>query len=390
MNPGSDVLIVGGGVMGSATAYHLVVRDSSLSVTVIEKDPTYRYSSTLLSDGNVRIQFNLEENIRISLYGMDVLGHFAETMEVKGVRPEISMRRQGNLFLVDDAGREAAKAGLELQRSLGGQVEWLDAKDIAATYPPFNGDRLVGGTLGRLDGSVDPNAVLQGYRRKAASLGATYLDGEAVQLIREADRVVGVALATGETISAGVVVNATGAWAKDFLATADVDLPVLPIMRTVFVVETPLSTEGMPSAFLPSGVYLIPESANTWLVGWSLPDDPVGFDFGVHQDRFFDRYWPALVEDLPSFDSLRVVRGWAGLYAVNTLDGNAILGEWPELAGLYLANGFSGHGFQQCHAVGRYLAESILGLSHELDLSRFGPQRILDGTPVFEHAGRII
>ncbi len=386
----SDVVIVGGGVMGSATAYHLLARDSSLSVTVVEKDPTYRYSSTLLSDGNVRVQFNLEENIRISLYGMEVLEHFADTMEVNGVHPEVSMRRQGNLFLVEEAGRHAAETGLALQRSLGGDVEWLDADEIAAAYPPYANDRIVGGTLGRFDGSVDPNAVLHGYRRKAVSLGATYVAGEAVVLLNDSTRVTGVRLASGETISADVVVNATGAWAKDFLATGAVDLPVLPVMRTVFVVETPLSTAGMPSGFLSSGVYLIPESAHTWLVGWSLPDDPVGFDFTVHRDRFYDRYWPALVEDLPAFDRLRVVRGWTGLYAVNTLDGNAILGEWPEMKGLFLANGFSGHGFQQCHAVGRYLAELILGLPPELDLSRLGPQRILDGTPVLEHAGRII
>jgi glycine/D-amino acid oxidase-like deaminating enzyme len=232
--------------------------------------------------------------------------------------------------------------------------------------------------------------VLHGYRRKAVSLGAVYVTGEAVALLHDGDRITGVTLASGETISSDVVVNATGAWAKDFLATAGVDLPVLPVMRTVFVVETTLPTAGMPSGFLPSGVYLIPESESTWLVGWSLPDDPVGFDFTVHRDRFYDRYWPALVEDLPAFDRLRVVRGWTGLYAVNTLDGNAILGEWPEMKGLFLANGFSGHGFQQCHAVGRYLAELILGLPPVIDLSRFGPERIIDGAPVLEHAGRII
>jgi len=386
----SDVVIVGGGVMGFATAYHLLVRDPSLSISVIEKDPTYRLSSTLLSDGNVRVQFNLEENIRISLYGMEVLEQFADTMEVNGIRPEVSMRRQGNLFLVDESGREAAEAGLALQRSLGGAVEWLDADDIAGSYPPYAGDRLIGGTLGSIDGSVDPNAVLHGYRRKAVSLGAVYVTGEAVALLHDGDRITGVTLASGETISSDVVVNATGAWAKDFLATAGVDLPVLPVMRTVFVVETTLPTAGMPSGFLPSGVYLIPESESTWLVGWSLPDDPVGFDFTVHRDRFYDRYWPALVEDLPAFDRLRVVRGWTGLYAVNTLDGNAILGEWPEMKGLFLANGFSGHGFQQCHAVGRYLAELILGLPPVIDLSRFGPERIIDGAPVLEHAGRII
>ena len=105
----------------------------------------------------------------------------------------------------------------------------------------------------------------------------------------------------------------------------------------------------------------------------------------------FEAYlWPELVEYIPNFDRLRLVSGWAGLYAVNTLDGNAILGEWPELHGFYLANGFSGHGFQQCHAVGRYLAELILGQTPSLDLAIFSPQRILENKPVFESEQRLI
>ena len=119
-------------------------------------------------------------------------------------------------------------------------------------------------------------------------------------------------------------------------------------MRTVYVVSTTVSTKGLPSVFLPSGLYAIPESDTTWLMGWSQPDDPVGFDFRpASQTRFTDLMWPELVAHLPAFDSLRVERSWAGLYDVNTLDGNAIVGEWPLIRGLYLASGFSGHGFQQ-------------------------------------------
>ena len=103
-----------------------------------------------------------------------------------------------------------------------------------------------------------------------------------------------------------------------------------------------------------------------------------------------DLIWPGLISTLPSFDQLQVERSWAGLYAVNTLDGNAILGEWPETQGLFLATGFSGHGLQQAPAIGRYLAESLLEKPHELDLHRFGGQRVLDGKPLHEHAGRII
>jgi glycine/D-amino acid oxidase-like deaminating enzyme len=116
----------------------------------------------------------------------------------------------------------------------------------------------------------------------------------------------------------------------------------------------------------------------------------VGFDFTYERERFEELLWPALVETMPAFDTLRLTGGWAGLYDLNTFDGNAILGEWPEMKGLYLANGFSGHGFQQCHAVGRYLAELITGTTPFLDLGRFGPERIFRNEPYPEHAGRII
>jgi glycine/D-amino acid oxidase-like deaminating enzyme len=162
-------------------------------------------------------------------------------------------------------------------------------------------------------------------------------------------------------------------------------------MRTVYVVSTTVPTTGLPSVFLPSGLYAIPEGESTWLMGWSQPTDPVGFEFRpASHDRFMDLMWPELVSYLPAFDSLRVERSWAGIYDVNTLDGNAIIGGWPLISGLYVVSGFSGHGFQQAPAVGRFLAESILGQRHELDLSRLGPHRILDGTPLFEHAGRLI
>ena len=127
------------------------------------------------------------------------------------------------------------------------------------------------------------------------------------------------------------------------------------------------------------------------MCGKSLPDDPITYDdFTWERQKFEELLWPELVELIPAFDRLKVTRGWAGLYEVNTFDGNAILGEWPELKGLFLANGFSGHGFQQCHAVGRYLAELITDRPPTLDLSIFSPQRILENKPVFEGKRRII
>jgi FAD-dependent oxidoreductase domain-containing protein 1 len=386
-----DALIVGGGVMGSATAYHLMRADPSLTVAVVEKDPSYRQASTVLSDGNVRIQFNLEENIRISQYTMDVLATFADEMETPTYRPEVGARHQGNLFMVDASGEGEAQEGLQLQRSLACDVEWLEMDSISADFPALSSELLTGGTLGRRDGSVDPSAVLRGFRNKAIELGAIFIDDEVAALNIQDSRATGATLISGEIASSEHVVNAAGAWAPGLLDAIGVEIPVLPVMRTVYVVSTTVPTAGLPSVFLPSGLYAIPEGETTWLMGWSQPTDPVGFEFRpAGHDRFVDLMWPELVSYLPAFDSLRVERSWAGLYDVNTFDGNAIIGEWPDVRGLYLASGFSGHGFQQGPAVGRYLAEAILGIPHQLDLRRLGPQRILDGTPLFEHAGRLI
>ena len=385
-----DVVIVGGAVMGAATAYYLKDLEPSLRIAVVERDPSYRRSSTMLSDGNVRIQFNLEENIRMSQYGLEVLEGFGERMAVGDWKPDPAPRHQGNLFLTDDAHRHGAEAGLETQRALGCRVEWLGASAVHQRFPAYAGIGYVGGTLGPLDGSVDPAAVLQGYRRKSAALGVEYLAAEAVGLTRGGSAISGATLADGTHLAAPAVVNAAGAWCVPLTASVGVDLPILPVMRTVYTIETSIANGALPSVFLPSGLYVIPESNGRFLVGWSQTDDPIGYDFTFGRAKFYELIWPELATQLPAFEALNLAGGWVGLYDLNTLDGNAILGEWPELRGLFLANGFSGHGFQHAHAVGRHLAELILGRDPSIDLARFGPRRIIDREPLFEHAGRII
>ena len=376
--------------MGSATAYYLKYLDPQTSVLVVEPDPSYRRSSTVLSDGNVRVQFNLEENIRMSQFALEAIADFSERMAVGEWNPEPAPRYQGNLFLADATGATIAKHGLRLQQRLGCQVDWLGAHEVGRRFPLYSGDGYVGGTFGARDGSVDPNAVLQGYRRRATALGVSYLQAEVSELRASGDHITGVALADGETIGAGSVVNAAGAWCAPLAASVGVDLPVEPVMRTVYTVQSRLDNGGHPSVFLPGGLYVIPEGEKRFLVGWSQPDDPIGYDFTFSRERFSELIWPELASRMPAFEALHLDGGWTGLYEVNTLDGNGIIGEWPRLKGLFLANGFSGHGFQQCHAVGRHLAEVILGRPTSLDLSRLGPQRVIDQVPLFENPGRII
>lgn len=387
-----DLIIVGGGVMGSAIATYLLRADPDLDILIIERDSTYTYSSTVRSDGNLRVQFNIKENIQMSLYGLEVLATFATDMATADHTPDIGFRQQGNLYVVDSAGETFAKQGLALQQSLGGAVEWLEPDQIKNLHPLFHSTHCVGATFGRQDGTMSPLDVLLAYRRKAEVLGAHFLDAEVSHLRQNSNQITGVQLTSGDIFHSPVVVNAAGAWAAPLARTVGVDLPIQPVKRQIYVVEIePHFDHILPMLLLPNGQYLFHEGGNLFTVGGELPNDPItDDDFSWNREPFEEYLWEGFVEYLPAFDRLKITNGWAGLYAVNTFDHNAILGEYPLMRGLYLANGFSGHGFQQCHAVGRYLAELILGSPPTLDLAIFSPQRILDNKPVFENPQRII
>ena len=387
-----DVILVGGGVMGSATAYYLLKTDPRLQVAILEMDSTYKKASTPLSDGNIRVQFNIKENIQMSQYGLEVLKHFAEEMEVEGIRPDPAFRQQGNLFVLDEASREESYDGWVLQSSLDAIVYWLTPEDVRREYPLYNLKDCVAGTLGVHDGTMSPLAVLLGYKNKAISLGAKFIQAEVIEILRNGNQVAGVRLASGDVLNSPVVMNAAGAWAPKVAKTVSVELPIAPTKRQVTVIETNARPENiLPLLFLPSGLYVVHEGAGVFTIGKSFPTDHVGYDdFTWERKTFEELVWPELVEYIPEFDRLKIQRGWAGLYEVNTLDGNAILGEWPELKGFFMAGGFSGHGFQQCHAVGRYIAELMLQKVPTLDLSIFSPKRILENKPVFESRRKII
>jgi FAD-dependent oxidoreductase domain-containing protein 1 len=380
-----DVVIVGGGIMGSSTAYSLMRADNKLKVAVVEMDPIYTRASTTLSMANVRIQFSLKQNIQISQYAFEVLERFEETMAVSEDKLNIAYRREGNLFLIDENGRSAATDTLALQKSLDCRVDWWSPETIKQHYPLYDMSGLVGGTFGPQDGHFDAYAVLMGYKAKARALGAEYIKGEVVELMSAGGRISGVKLTSGGSLTSKFVINCAGAWAAKVAQMAGVKLPVEPVKRQVFALDPAVKPEGpLPLTILPSGLYFRTETGDQILLGKSMDEDPIGFDFNWDDKRFMEILWPELAEFVPAFDTLKLVRGWAGLYAVNTLDGNAILGEWPDLKGFFLANGFSGHGLQQAPAVGRYLTELIIGLTPTLDLSIFRPERILENKPLSE------
>lgn len=386
-----DVLMAGGGVMGCATAYYLLQADPTIKVAIIEMEPEYKHNSTVLSDGNTRLQFNLKENILISLYGLERLKTFSEEMAVGDWQPHVDFRQQGNLFLVDERNQANVQAGLALQQSLKCEVNWLEPAEIKARFPLFDDAKFVGGVFGPLDGTMDPQAVLMAFKRKAIALGAVFVEAKVAAVQHGAGKVSGVRLTNGAQLAAKYVVNSAGAWGSQLARTAGIELPIEPVLRQVFVLQTATAPQEIyPVTIFPSGLYIIQEHGGQFTCGKSLASDPVGFDFSWSHDKFLDFIWPELVEYVPAFDRLKVVGGWSGLYDVNRFDGNVILGEWPGLEGFLLVNGFSGHGFQQCHAIGRYLAETIRGVEPFLDLSIFSPQRLLEHKPVFEGHGKLV
>ena len=380
-----DVLIIGGGIIGSSIAYHLAADGRAGRVAVIERDSSYQQASTPRSLGGVRQQFSLPENILMSQYGLAVYRDFAELMAVDGEPAAVDFRQQGYLFLVTAEGLAVVEANQRVQRDLGAPVELLEVDEIARRFPALALDGIAAAAFGPEDGWLDPHGALQGFRRKARSLGVEYIEDEVVAIDDDGTRVTGLRLAAGGARPAGVVVNAAGAWAGEVAALAGMALPIAPLRRQVFFFEVREELGPLPLVIDHSGVYFRPEGKG-YLSGRSDPDEPPGFNFEVDQAYFDEVIWPLLAARVPAFEALRVGPAYACHYDNNQFDENLIIGPWVGgLEGFYVAGGLSGHGLQQAPAIGRAMAELLLdGRFVTLDLSRLGYRRIIEDSPLFE------
>jgi len=382
-----DIIIIGGGVMGSSIAYHLCNDGVDASVAVLEKDPTYEYASTALSMGGVRQQFSTKVNIDICLYGIDVIERFDEEMAVEGEKANAAFRQVGYLFLGAENNWDTLKKQYELQKSLGVDVELITPEDIKKLFPGMAVDSLLGGSFGPRAGYTDPYGILQGYLRKAKSLGVNYRHEEVTAILRQGDRVYGINTAKGERIEGQAVVIAAGPWAAEVGAMAGVEIPVDPSPKMVFHFDPAAKFDYIPPFFFsPHGHWCRPETGNQFISGKDREVEP-GFRFDWDRQYFAETVWPELARLVPSFERLKLVGGWAGLYAVNRLDHNALLGAYPGVEGLYVAAGFSGHGLMQSPAVGKGLSELIrTGRYETIDLSPLSADRIFTGRRVVEEA----
>jgi sarcosine oxidase len=385
----ADVVIVGGAIVGSAVATFLRRRpDWQGRVLVVERDPTFRTSSTTLSAASIRLQFSIPLNIEISRFGVELIKHLDRWLGIDGEpAPEVDFVEGGYLFLATAAGLPILESNHAVQREHGVEVALLTPMELQARFAWLNVDDLAGGSLGLADeGWFDAYALLQAFRRKARSLGVEETTGEVVEIERDGGRATGVRLADGRRISTDWVVNAAGPRAAGIAAMAGLELPVSPRKRMVFHFDCRTRVES-PLTIDTSGVYFRPEGPN--YIAGSSPHgeqpDPDTFDLEVDRSWFEEVVWPAMAHRVPAFEAIRLLDAWAGHYEVNTLDHNAVIGPHPDLPNFLFANGFSGHGLQQAPAAGRALSEWIATGDYEtIDMRPLGYERIAANQPYRE------
>jgi len=384
----ADVVIVGGGAVGSAAAYFLAAEPGfGGRIVVVERDPTYARASTPLSAGGIRQQFSIRENVEIGLFARDFVGRAGELLSVDGETPDLGFVEAGYLFLSTADGRAVLAENHAVQTGAGAAIAWLDPDGLAARFPWLNVDGLAAGTFGeRGEGWLDPNTLLQALKRKARALSAEYRADEVVAIERGTVGVEAVRLASGERIECGTVLVAAGANSGAVARMAGVALPVGPRIRTIYQIACREALPRLPLTIDPSGVFVRPEGAG-YICGVSPPedDDPESWEIEVDWRWFEEVVWPALAQRIPAFEAVKLTGAWAGPYDYNALDQNAVIGRHPSIGNLLFATGFSGHGLQQAPAAGRAVMELVVhGGFRTIDLSRFGIERILEGRPLKE------
>ena len=394
-----DVVIVGGAVVGSAVAYYLASNpDFDGSVLLVERDPSFAQASTALSAASIRTQFSNPINVKISQYGFEVIRNFPDLMQVGADRPDLNFHAGGYLFLArTEAQEQILRENHAVQRACGADVVLWNRDQLAQAFPHLRvGDIRLASYGQSGEGWFSNTGLMAGFRAKARSLGVTYLVDEVVGIARDGARVTSVTLASGQEITAGAVVNASGPRAARTARMAGLEVPIEPRKRTTFVFDCQHSPEGsatvnqgrLPLMVDPTGVYCRPEGRYFIAAAPPVSDPAVDWDdFEPRREEFEDLVWPALAERSAAFEAIKQVHCWAGHYDFNTLDHNLIVGPHPEVSNFFFCNGFSGHGLQQGPAAGRGVAELITyGGFRTLDLSEVGYDRIAAGRPFLEKA----
>ena len=386
-----DVVIMGGAMMGSSTAWWLSRNpDFQGRILVVERDPTYEFAATSLTNSCIRQQFSSEINIRISQFGAEFINEFKRFMDDPEA-PEIPIRSFGYLYLAGtETMVENLKAAHAVQSALGAATRLLSAEEVVSEWPFYNPDGILMASHNPVnEGYFDGGTVFHWFRKKAREQGVEYIGNEITGIDKSADKVTAIHLKSGEKIEAGQIVNATGTRGPVTARMVGADLPIEPRRRYtyIFAAEEPLDRD-LPLTIDPSGCHMRWDG-QYFLAGCPPFDDgPMDVtDFSYEDDIWEDKLWPAVANRVPAFERVRVMNSWVGHYDYNTLDYNAIIGPHPDLPNFFFMNGYSGHGLQQSPAMGRAMSELLTyGEYRSIDLSVMGYERVLTGTPLIEKA----
>jgi sarcosine oxidase subunit beta len=370
----ADAVVVGGGVMGASTAYHLARRGVG-EVVLLEREPFLGQMSTGQCAGGIRHQFSSEINIRLSAESIRMMERFPEELG-----QDIGLRFCGYLFILTrEEDLPSFRDNVDLQHTLGIDTRWLEPADVAGIVPELNLDGVLAGTTYDRDGLADPSGVVQGYAAGARREGVTVVTDTEVTGIRlEGDRVVGVDTSRGP-LDTPIVVNACGAWAPQLGRMVGVDIPIQPIRRQVVVTAPiPELRPDFPFAiFFADSLYFHPEGQGI-LTGQSNNDEMPGYKLEVDAE-WEAKHMEAAVARFPLLGEAGFLTHWAGLYEV-TPDAHPILGRVSTVEGFYVMAGFSGHGFMHGPAAGLLMAEEIVdGKAHTVDIDPFRIDRFESG-----------
>jgi sarcosine oxidase subunit beta len=372
MKRAAEVVIIGGGCMGASVAYHLTRRGVT-DVVVLEREKMLATGSTGRNAGGVRHQFSNEANIRLSLESIRTIEHFADV-----VGHPVDFHQDGYLFLLSTPESVSSfRQNVALQRTLGVDVQWLDAHDAERLAPGVDAKGILGATFCARDGIADPNGVTMGFAKAAQAAGATIeRDAEVTGIRVGGGRVTAVETARG-TIDTRTVVNAAGPYARQIGQMAGIDVPIDPLRRHIFIAAfEPSTSPRVPSSHVmvidfETTFYFHREGAGV-LFGMGDPRETPAFDTTVQWD-FLPQVIDVAVTRLPALGAASISHAWAGLYEMSP-DGNPVIGR-SSIDGLFLINGFSGHGFQHSPAAGRVLADVITGRDPGFDLTPFAFER---------------
>jgi len=374
MGKRAEIIIIGAGVIGTSIAYHLA-KLGCRDVIVLEKEDTIGSGSTAKAAGGVRQQFCTEVNIRLSIESIKAFKRFEEEI---GSPPDF--HQCGYLrFVSTEEESQWLHQIVALQQKLGVEVYLLSPGEAKEMIPALNIDDVSGAVYCPTDGKVDPYSVVQGYASAARRLGARIYTGIEVVGIKttKGHQVQGVLTNEGE-VEAAIVVNAAGPYAGLIGKTVGLDIPVHPHKKQTFY-TAPLDEiqKDAPIIMDLHGSLFIKREGSGLSITGTDPDQPEGLDITFSWNCFL-KIAERVLHRFPFMADVGIRRGEAGLHP-DTPDTSAILGDVPEVGGLYLACGFNSQGVMHSPAVGRLMAEYILGIGSDPAISLLRLSRFRDG-----------